>query len=291
MYHGVRFDMNFKQLWNEGMKDWNGNLPERMIDDDKEEAFWQTYIPQKSNALDDYASSIRAELLRFLEPGDHVLEIGPGWGNYTFAAAEKASMLTCVDSSSSVLDYLQEETRRRGFHHTQFIRAKWEEYEPQDRYDVVFGINCYYRMQDIDRALLNMNNAAKRLAIVGLTSGPEKPHLLEIHRQLGYKVKFQRRDYIYLTNMLYELGIDVNCKIMELERVYRYNSEEQLIKSNLAAVLDAGYDRKAAEAILHQFVKEKDGSYFYPHRFKAALLYWQPERIEGLLRNTLSRKA
>ncbi|SHE12292.1 Methyltransferase domain [Chlamydia abortus] len=280
MYHGVRFDMNFKQLWQEGMKDWNGELPERMTDDSKEEAFWETFIPKKANALDDYAAAIRTELLRLIEPGDSVLEVGPGWGNYTFAAAEKASALTCVDSSRSVLDYLQEETRRQGLPHTRFIHAKWEEYmPPAESFDVVFGINCYYRMQQIDRALLNMNHAAKRLAIIGLTSGPEKPHLYEIHRQLGCKIKFQRRDYIYLTNMLYELGIDANCKIIDIQRTYRYDSEEQLIKANLAAIQDADYDRKAAEAILHQYVIEHDGGYLYTHQFKAALLYWRPQKL------------
>lgn len=277
MYHGVRMDMNFKQQWQEGMRDWSGNLPERMSDDGKEEAFWQSFIPKKREGLDDYAAAIRTELLRFIEPEDSVLEIGPGWGNYTFAAAEKASALTCVDSSRSVLNYLQEATRQKGLHRTQFIHAKWEEVALNKAFDVVFGINCYYRMREIDQALLNMNRAAKRLAIVGLTSGPEKPHLWEIHRQLGCRIKFQRRDYIHLTNMLYELGIDVNCKMVELERIYRYDSEEQLIKDNLNAVLDTEYDRKAAQSILAQFVTEQNGVYLYPHRFKAALLYWKPE--------------
>ncbi|ANY75252.1 hypothetical protein BBD41_23225 [Paenibacillus ihbetae] len=279
MYHGVRFDMNFKQLWLEGMKDWNGNLPERMSDDAKEEAFWEGFIPKKTDALDDYAADIRQELLQFIEPTDHVLEIGPGWGNYTFAAAEKATSLTCVDSSRTVIHHLRKESKRLGLERTRYIHAKWEESVPNERFDVVFGINCYYRMQEIDRALINMNNASKRWAIIGLTTGPEKPHLWEIHRKLGYKVKFQRRDYIYLTNLLYELGIDVNCKMLNLERTYRYDSEEQLLKDNLAPILDADYDRKAAEKILKHFVTEENGGFLYRHRFKAALLYWKPEPI------------
>lgn len=279
MYHGVRFDMNVKQLWQEGMKDWSGALPERMTDDSREEDFWQAFIQKKSDSLDDYAADLRAELLRFIEPTDHVLEIGPGWGNYTFSTAERASSLSCVDSSCSVLDFLQKATNRKGLDNTRFIHAKWEETVSEEQFDVVFGINCYYRMQEIDRALVNMNNASKRWAIIGLTSGPEKPHLIEIHRQLGCKMKFQRRDYIYLTQMLYELGIDVNCKIVDLERIYRYETEEQLVNDNLNAILDENYDRQAAEAILRQFVTEQDGNYLYSHRFKAALLYWKPDRF------------
>ncbi|MBX4148645.1 class I SAM-dependent methyltransferase [Paenibacillus sp. FSL W7-1279] len=279
MYHGVRFDMNFKQLWLEGMKDWNGNLPERMSDDAKEESFWEGFIPKKTDALDDYAADIRRELLQFIEPTDDVLEIGPGWGNYTFAAADKASSLVCVDSSRSVLNHLKKDTKRQGHQNIRFIHSKWEDSVPKKQFDVVFGINCYYRMQEIDRALLNMNNSSKRWAIIGLTTGPEKPHLWEIHQELGYKVKFQRRDYIYLTNLLYELGIDVNCKIVNLERIYRYENEEQLLKDNLGVILEANYDRKATEKILRQFVTEENGILLYKHRFKAALLYWRPEEM------------
>ncbi|WP_233354875.1 class I SAM-dependent methyltransferase [Paenibacillus sp. JZ16] len=271
--------MNFKQLWLEGMKDWNGNLPERMSDDAKEESFWEGFIPKKTDALDDYAADIRRELLQFIEPTDDVLEIGPGWGNYTFAAADKASSLVCVDSSRSVLNHLKKDTKRQGHQNIRFIHSKWEDSVPKKQFDVVFGINCYYRMQEIDRALLNMNNSSKRWAIIGLTTGPEKPHLWEIHQELGYKVKFQRRDYIYLTNLLYELGIDVNCKIVNLERIYRYENEEQLLKDNLGVILEANYDRKATEKILRQFVTEENGILLYKHRFKAALLYWRPEEM------------
>lgn len=234
---------------------------------------------QKTDALDDYAADIRRELLQFIEPTDDVLEIGPGWGNYTFAAADKASSLVCVDSSRSVLNHLKKDTKRQGHQNIRFIHSKWEDSVPKKQFDVVFGINCYYRMQEIDRALLNMNNSSKRWAIIGLTTGPEKPHLWEIHQELGYKVKFQRRDYIYLTNLLYELGIDVNCKIVNLERIYRYENEEQLLKDNLGVILEANYDRKATEKILRQFVTEENGILLYKHRFKAALLYWRPEEM------------
>ncbi|MBB6732127.1 class I SAM-dependent methyltransferase [Cohnella zeiphila] len=280
MYYGVRIRMDSKQMWLDGMKDWDGELPERMTNDEQEEAFWREMMEKKRGATDDSMEALRLALLRYLEPTDHVLEIGPGWGNYSFAAAEKAASLTCLDSSRSVLDFLREESSRRNLRVTRFVHAKWEEFRPEEPFDVVFGINCYYRMRKIDQALIRMNNAAKRLAIVGLTSGPEKPHLWEIHRQLGCRIKFKRKDYIYLMNLLYELGIDANCQIVELERVYRYETEEQLIRDNLRPIMDENYDRKAAVDILLRYVTRHKGEYIYPHRFKAALLYWKPEPID-----------
>lgn len=135
-------------------------------------------------------------------------------------------------------------------------------------------------MQDIEQALINMNNTARRLAIVGVTSGPEKPHLWDLHHELGYKVKFGRRDYIYLLNLLYEMGIDANCRIINLQRMNRYSSEEQLINQNLDVILNDEFDKQAAKDILFRYVKKENEEFVYPHHFKAALLYWKPESIE-----------
>ncbi|WHX30142.1 class I SAM-dependent methyltransferase [Brevibacillus agri] len=286
MYYGVKLMMNAKSAWLEGMKNWEGRLPERMIDDQLEESFWDQFLQRKRAevATDGYVQELGRELLSFIEEGDEVLEIGPGWGNYTFAAAGKAGALTCVDSSASVLGYLEREARAKGLSNMSFVHAKWEEYEPPARHDVVFGVNCYYRMQAIDQAMANMNNAAKRWAVIGMTSGPEKPHYWEIYEKLGYKIRFSRRDYIHLTNLLYELGIDVNCKIVPLQKTYVYETMEQFVSQNLSAIMETDYDRAKAEAILRNHLSWVDGKPAYVHHFKAALLYWRPERTISLTR-------
>ncbi|MBV6713244.1 class I SAM-dependent methyltransferase [Paenibacillus chitinolyticus] len=279
MYYGVKLNTNYKTLWQEGMKDWDGNLPVRMTDDVKEEGFWNAFMKKKEQAgVDSWVANLRKELIALIDPGEDVLEIGPGWGNYTFEAAEKAGSLTCVDSSESVLAYLKAAAERKGWNHLNFVHAKWEELPKVERADVVFGVNCYYRMQEIDRALLHINNTAKRLGIAGMVSGPERPHYKDIQEQLGCRIKFQRRDYIHLQNLLYELGIDANCKMVNLHKTYAYDTEEELLKDNLSAVLDKEYDRRKAIDLLYSYVREEDGRLIYPHNFKAALLYWKPEK-------------
>ncbi|MET3289698.1 UNVERIFIED_CONTAM: SAM-dependent methyltransferase [Brevibacillus sp. OAP136] len=282
MYQGVRMGMNGKEQWLEGMKNWQGYLPQRMTDDVVEEAFWREHIRKHliREQVAPHVKKIQTELFGFIEPGDHVLEIGPGMGTYSFDVAQKAARYTAVDSSQGMIDFLREEMERRGVAAATFVHAKWEEHKVSEQADIVFGVNCYYRMQQIDRALVGMNNAARRLAVIALTSGPERPHLLAIHRELGCNIRFQRRDYIHLTNMLYELGIDANCRILDLERTYHYENEEQLVKENLKAIMDENYDRQAAKEILHRYVEPvADGGYRYTHRFKAALLYWRPEQL------------
>lgn len=293
MYYGTRLQMDYSNVWLEGMKDWHGKLPERMTNDQLEEQFWQEYIAKREGKLpepDPYAVELMQELHLLFQPADSVLEIGPGWGNYTFATAKLVSRYACLDSSSSILRYLKESAAVLELDHMDWIHHKWEEYTPEiDAYDVVFGINCYYRMQEITQAMLNMNRAARRLAIIGLTSGPEPPHYWEIYKKLNIAVKFSRRDYIHLTNMLYQLGIDVNCRIIPLERVYAYDSWEQLVEvQTRKLIIDENRpltiaDKKAIEDILHKYVVEVEGRPAIRHSFKAALLYWRPVKENQLV--------
>lgn len=280
MHGSVTFTTDFTKLWQEGMKEWDGSLSERMRDDQKEEAFWQGFMPKKELHVEPepYVFKLQQELLDLLSPSDEVLEIGPGWGNYTFSTARKVKALTCIDSSRSVLSFLDDAARARSIQNLLLHHGKWETYEAIRPYDVVFGVNCYYRMYDIEAALKKMNEAAKRLAIIGMTSGPEQPHYYDLRNELGYQIKFKRRDYIYLTNILYGMGIDVNCKIIPLVKRYTYDSFEELVKANTNRILDPHYDLQAVEAILKRYIQLDEGKYIYDHHFKAALLYWIPTK-------------
>ncbi|MEK4029867.1 class I SAM-dependent methyltransferase [Pseudobacillus sp. FSL P4-0506] len=274
---------NYIDLWKENMKEWDGTLSNRMINDEAEDAFWNAFLEKKQqNGTVDtnaYAHIIREELLKLLHESDHVLEIGPGWGNYTFCVSEHVKQLTCVDISQSIIDFLKHKTEKMQLNNISFIHEKWEQLNIKQTCDVVFGINCYYRIRDIDKALLKMNQAASRLVIAGMTSGPEKPHYIDLHREHGYSIKFRRRDYIDLQNILYQLGIMANCRIIEIPRVSIYESFEALIRDNVSKILTRDYNQQEVEQALSRYVVEKNGQYEYSYTIHAALLYWKPVNI------------
>ncbi|WP_315906748.1 class I SAM-dependent methyltransferase [Priestia koreensis] len=279
----VSLGCNFAELWQENMKEWDGTISNRMTDDGCEEAFWQSFLEKKKKQgesyINSYAPKIQQELLALLQPDDRVAEIGPGWGNYTFSTAKHVRYLTCIDSSKSVITFLKEEGNRKQLNNMSFIHEKWEGLAPPQPYDVVFGINCYYRVQDIQDALIKMNNTASRLAIAGMTSGPEKPHYLDLHHEKGYEIKFRRRDYIHLQNILYQLGIMANCKIIELPTTAIYDTYEELIKANSSKILTNHYSTKDIEQALTPYVTQNEGKYEYSYTFHAVLLYWKPVKL------------
>ncbi|MGG3450273.1 class I SAM-dependent methyltransferase [Domibacillus aminovorans] len=277
---GVPLGCNYIDLWKENMKEWDGTLSNRMIHDEEEEGFWHSFMEKKKQMGGDYINSyayrIQEELLTLLHTNDRVVEIGPGWGNYTFCVAENVKHLTCVDSSQSVINFLSDESEKHQLNNVSFINDKWEHINMKESYDVVFGVNCYYRISNIEESLLKMNKVASRLAIVGMTSGPEKPHYVDLHREQGYSIKFRRRDYIHLQNILYQLGIMANCKIIEIPSVSTYPSYESLIRDNVSKILTKDYNKQEVEQALSPYVIEKDGRYEYPYTFHAALIYWKP---------------
>ncbi|MDQ7863468.1 methyltransferase domain-containing protein [Peribacillus frigoritolerans] len=173
---------DYIELRKQAMTDHTGKMPNRLKDDAAEEAFWGFQgCSEKNNTKRTLMQKIvQQELLALLKQDDHVLEIGPGWGNYTFDIAKEVRKLTCIDSSKSIISFLESQANEKGFENMELIHDKWESDNKKVKYDVVFGFNCYYRMSEIGHTLLKMNDSAARLAIVGMTTGPEKTSLYGI---------------------------------------------------------------------------------------------------------------
>ncbi|TWI59007.1 class I SAM-dependent methyltransferase [Halalkalibacter nanhaiisediminis] len=272
--------MSYEEKWQEGMKDLEGKLPQRMVNDECEEDFWKRLITERKHkdVPDPYAKEIFKEISSLFSSEDHVLEIGPGWGNYTFPLAERTKQLTVVDSSLAVLEYLKDATKTRKLDNVEFLHEKWEEVKLEKNYDVVFGINCFYRMYEIKKALSLINQHANRLAVLGMTTGPIQPHYTKLHEHYGYDIKFPRRDYIDLLNLLYELGIYAECKIIPLKRTYQFSSYEELISKNASKILTATYKESDVEEALRDFVRFENGIYLYDHHYFGAIILWKPQK-------------
>lgn len=205
-----------------------------------------------------------------------MLEIGPGWGNYTFSLLEHTTKLSVADSSKAVLDFLsrQAEKDTLNTYHT-----KWEEFNSEDVFDVIVGVNCFYRMFEIKKALLNMNRYAEKLCIIGMTTGSLPPHYKELEKHYGYRIKHPRRDYIDLLYLLYECGIQANCKIVPLKRSPVFSTMDEAIKKGSSKVFSPEVDPAHVEAVLKPYLKKVSEGFLYEQPFYGALLFWKPASI------------
>ena len=277
MIKGSPLQFDFEKLWKEGMLDWHGKMPERMVNDELEEAFWAQSMKKKTyKQTDDYAKRIYEKMKPHIQQNSTCIEIGPGWGNYTFQLSQDVKSLTLVDGSESVLAYLKQYFENDA--PVQFVHSKWEEAQIEP-HDVVIGVNCFYRMYEINAALKKMNRLAKKRAIIGLTTGPIQPHYAILDEQFRYDIKYPRRDYITIVNMLYQLGIYANCEMLKLEREYRYDTLQQLYEAQSKKILTPRFDMAHVKASLERFIAMEDGHYVYRHPFYAAIISWEPVKL------------
>ncbi|UOQ44308.1 methyltransferase [Halobacillus salinarum] len=275
--------INFEDVWQEGMKNWEGQLPERMISDEAEESFWSTFMHKKkeSNDFDLFAAQFFHRISQFISGEDHVLEIGPGWGNYTFPMLQQVQSLTVVDSSIAVLEYLVEKSQEYD-KNLLTVHEKWENFHGNRLYDIVLGINCFYRMFEIKQALININNHASKRCLIGMTTGPLQPHYLDLENQYGYNIKHPRRDYIHLLNLLYELGIRADCELVPLKREYTFDSYPELIKKCSSKLLHQNFQEADISKCIDPYISFKEGKYHYPHHFHGAIITWKPVKFNPM---------
>lgn len=73
------------------------------------------------------------------------------------------------------------------------------------------------------------------------------------------------------------MDIYADCQIIPLERVYAYESYEQLVTTQSKKILNTDVKQAHVEESLQPFIEEKDGRYYYRHDFHAALVSWQPK--------------
>ena len=195
-------EIDFAGLWREELKNQEGTYSLRMTDDAAERAFWHSFMEKKDvYKQDGWAARITPVLRELILPRcpETILEIGPGWGNFTAELAECCRQLSCLDISPDVLSFLKEKVpQKEGKPEIRPICSKWEDCVPEKTYDVVFGYNCFYRMLDLKDCIRKMNAAAGKLCVMGMGTG-------------------ERKIYLYFVNLLFQMGIAAEVRVIPLD--------------------------------------------------------------------------
>lgn len=278
-----KLPVDFNLYWAEALKRYDGTYSERLQSDGTEKEFWKKFMAGKNGyRQDENAAILMGEIKKILKDYSltSVLEIGPGWGNYTMDLARLCSRLACVDISEDVLTFVREAAGEQGLKITT-IGGKWENVSLPGKYDLVFGYNCFYRMIDLQGAFAKMNQYADKLCMMGMGMGVCPPYCLELEKLVDAKPVYEKKDYIYFINILYAMGIDPNVKIVPLSRKKRCRTLKEAAKQevkDLFGSLDGAENRlDEIQEILSKYWKETEsGEWEYDYHFRGALVYWNP---------------
>lgn len=279
-----KLPVDFNLYWAEALKRNDGTYSERLQNDGTEREFWKKFMARKNGyRQDENAGTIVKEIKKILADYSlgSVLEIGPGWGNYTMDLAGLCGRLTCVDISEDVLSFVRDAAGSLGYSNISTIGGKWEDVALPGTYDLVFGYNCFYRMIDLQGAFAKMNQYADKLCMMGMGMGVCPPYCLELEGLVDAKPIYEKKDYIYFINILYSMGIDPNVRIIPLSKKKHCRTLQEAAElevRDLFGSLDgAEKGLEEIQKILSRYWRETEsGEWEYDCHFRGALVYWTP---------------
>jgi cyclopropane-fatty-acyl-phospholipid synthase len=87
-----------------------------------------------------------------LKPGDHILEVGPGWGAWLEYASRRGVKCTGISISQSSIDYLKRRAQNLG-HDWELIHADLLAYQADRKYDAIVIRGVIEHLPKYDRVL------------------------------------------------------------------------------------------------------------------------------------------
>jgi len=193
--------------------DWNGVCRQKHAETSfptRDPQFWDRRAPEftRHATKSDYIG----QFLRILNPEPHwsVLDVGCAAGTLAVPLADRVKTITAVDASGGMLALLDERCREKGIHNIRSVRGRWEDNWADlaiGVHDVAIGSRSLL-VQDLRSAIAKLDEHARERVYLSTIVG-DGPHDRRIIEAAGRRFH-PGADYIYIVNLLYQMGIHAN---------------------------------------------------------------------------------
>lgn len=264
----INYKVDWNGLWNKSLQ----NLPKKNNPES-----WDN-IASKFNEWmekDDYPEKLLNRIE--LDSNDSVLDIGCGNGVITIPLAQKATKVTAMDISSKMLEILKKNAKNSGLNNINTYNRRIEDVTEEDvgKHDVVVASRSLNGVSDIGKELEKINNVAKKSVYLTLWGADNRRFEREMAQLLG-KESHRHPDYIYVYNILHDLGIYANVEMLESNTRNYYSNVEEALDRLRWRIGDLNKDE---ESILREYleknmIKTPDGTITYSNGKADWVLIW-----------------
>lgn len=165
-----------------------------------------------------------------LEKIDTLLDIGCGVGNISLKLAPKLSKIYCLDYSTKMLELLNENAKKQNINNITTINKSWyDSWDDISNADLVIASRSM-EVKNMKEALEKLNNKANKKVVISYKVGGSfvSDEILDVLQ----KDIIKKSDYIYVLNILYNMGINASLNFVQSEgRGTIYTSKEKFIES------------------------------------------------------------
>lgn len=245
--------------------------------------YWDKRAP--SFPRHDVMSAYARTFLDLLDPRPHwsVLDVGCGTGTLAIPLASRVDRVTAMDFSEGMIQQLVLGCRESGIRNVRALHAGWE-----DDWDAL-GIGIHdiaiasrsMVVEDLEAAILKLDRAARFQVCITSPAG-DGPVDRRVMEAVGRSFQ-QGPDYIYVYNLLHQLGIYANITMIDggEERTFKSPAEALDFHRMLIDDLDAAEGARLEAFLAGQLVPRGDG-WALRNRPSSrwAMIWWQKEGAE-----------
>ncbi len=269
-------DFDWTEMWNNAIEGSRWGQRAGMPEFWDERVDWFEELVQQS----DRAGMIMSRLK--IEPDYRVLDIGAGPGTTAIPLAKNVKGVTVVEPSNGMLARLKENVAKENLENITYIPKKWEDVEigndiEAKGHDVVIASHSLV-MKDIKNALVKINEAVKRSVYIFIVAGRRNEKEGSSLWSLFNREKpGLRPDYIYLYNILYQLGIYANVEIIDANHNMQFPELEAAVQHYKTWMNVSGADEERLRLYLSGNLVKENGSLWLRHKLRTAMISWRKE--------------
>lgn len=271
-------DFDWTEMWNNAIEGSHWGQCAGMPEFWDERVDWFEELVQQSDRAGMIMSRIE------IEPDYTVLDIGAGPGTTAIPLAKIVKSVTVVEPSNGMLARLQENVSMEHLTNITYIPKKWEDVEigkgkdiEAGEHDVVIASHSLV-MKDIKDALVKINDAVKRSVYIFIVAGRRNEKDGGSLWSLFNREKHGLRpDYIYLYNILYQLGIYANVEIIDANHNMRFPDFDAAVQHYKTWMNVSGADEERIRLYLSENLVAENGMLWLRHKLRTAMISWRKE--------------
>lgn len=196
----------------------------------KDKTSWDKKAPSMNKRV--HASVYNDAFLKQVNTQDceSLLDVGCGVGNLSLRLAPNLKHVYSLDYSSGMLEVLTQNAKEQNHDNIQTIQASWyDDWKDIPNADIVIASRSM-EVKDMKEALSKLNEKANKRVYVSYKMGGS--FLSDEILNAMQREVIKKPDYIYLVNILYQMGINASVNFVPSEgRNTVYTSKEAFIQS------------------------------------------------------------
>ena len=204
-----------------------------------------------------------------------VLDVGAGSGRLAIPIAKQVKQVTAVEPSAIMFALLKSNVAKADARNIVPVNVACEDLNARNRicpHDVVLASFCLF-MVDIADVLRQLDALAKKRVYVFMSASE---WISEELQKIVYdgSLPFKCGDYLYVYNILYDLGIFANVEIWNFNSEKCFSDLDEAVSNFKENYLVPPKKEDKLREYLKALLVEENGKLWLKRKRKAAMIWW-----------------